>query len=55
MPDSIFKTLVVSVAATVALAEIVGYGRVAPIVKAMSNTLPSPSLVVSFAAAVALA
>ena len=29
----IFKTLVVSVAATVALAEIVGYGRVAPIVK----------------------
>ena len=30
----IFKTLVVSVAATVALAEIVGYGRVAPIVKA---------------------
>ena len=30
----IFKTLVVSVAATVALAEIVGYGRVVPIVKA---------------------
>ena len=30
----IFETLVVSVAATVALAEIVGYGRVAPIVKA---------------------
>ena len=30
----IFKTLVVSIAATVALAEIVGYGRVAPIVKA---------------------
>ena len=31
---SIFKTLVVSVAATVALTNIVGYGRVVPIVKA---------------------